>query len=217
MWHLTHSSLVGTLTVFAVMILVSPLSAASPSSEVQVQFDVPPEGRKSEVTSNPTGSSIPFAGQEQALKYSDSWKKMTLEEQEEALAKIQHYREIYRQRQAELWERYKPLTEGKPKKKSFLSRRRSSIPDFDDFWAKWQELSSFRQQQVVKRWGVESGDPLQLQPELQERWSQLSRLEKRQLMRDFQSAGSFKQKQLLQERWSQLSTSEKRQLMRDLR
>ena len=178
MWHLTNCSLVGILTVFTVMILASPLSAASPSS------DVPPEGRKSEVTSNPTGSSIPFAGQEQALKYSDSWKKMTPEEQEEALAKIQHYRNMYRERQAELWERYKPLIEKKPKKKSFLSRRRFSIPDFDNFWAKWQGLSSFRQREVAKRWRIESDGPFQQEKQLQERWSQLSTSEKRKMMRD---------------------------------
>ena len=87
MWHITEKFLFGIVLAFILMQTVPAVFAASPFSKVQVQFDVP-EKKQSEVTSNPGRVPVPFARQEQALRYSDSWEKMTPEEQEEALANI---------------------------------------------------------------------------------------------------------------------------------
>lgn len=183
------------LVLFTEMIVVSPLGAEPQLSDIPTTQEprlsgIPttqeplPEEKPEIIPTKPT-LPIPFARQERALRSSERWKTMTPEEQTQALEKIQHYRKLFQERQLQLWKKYKPYLEEKPKKReSFLSRRRSKTTQFESLWAKWLRLPHERKKALERRWGVNDTIPSRERNELLRIWNKLSTTKRRRLLQD---------------------------------
>jgi len=164
---------------------LSPLGAESSSLKTPTDFDSQQNSQTDPAPTQPT-SFIPFAKQEQALVNSERWKTMGLEERQEALAKIRHFRELYKKQQAELWNNYKPLIEKKRKKRGRLSKRHRTIAEkqFEGIWIQWQAKSRDRQTRLIKKWKIKKSLPSQRRKEFQKFWSKLLPAHKQKFMMD---------------------------------
>ena len=129
---------------------------------------------------------IPFAQYEKALKNSEKWKTLSPEEQKEALDKIEQFRKRFRQRQAELQKKYKPLLEKKPTKRSSLLRRNREVTEqtFDDVWGRWQALMPNRQKELSKKWKIPKTIPSKTRQALLKVWKKLMPATRQQFLRD---------------------------------
>ena len=129
---------------------------------------------------------IPFAQYENALKNSEKWKTLSPEEQKEALDKIEQYRKLFRQRQAELQKKYKPLLEKKPTKRSSLLRRNREKfeKNFEHVWGKWLALTPFRQKELIKKWKIPKALPSESREALLKLWKKLMPTTRQQFLRD---------------------------------
>ena len=83
------------------------------ASTVEAQFPSVPAEQGSEpphATGTPPGP-VPFAGYEERLRQSLQWERMSSEEREQALQKIQRLREQFQRRQQQVEAQYKSLLE----------------------------------------------------------------------------------------------------------
>ena len=128
----------------------------------------------------------PFAQYEKRLKSSDKWETLTPEEQQEALAKIRHYQQLYLKQQSKLEREYKSLLEKKKKKRSSLSRRRQteSKNKFEYVWSKWQKLTPYREKILSKKWKIPNVLPNKRRAVILKVWKRLLPVTRLQFIRD---------------------------------
>ncbi len=128
----------------------------------------------------------PFAQYEKRLKSSDKWETLTPEEQQEALAKIRHYQQLYLQQQSKLEREYKSLLEQKKKKRPSLSRRRQteSKNKFEYVWSKWQKLTPYREKILAKKWKIPNVLPKKRRAVILKVWKRLLPVTRLQFLRD---------------------------------
>ena len=130
---------------------------------------------------------IPFAQYENALKNSEKWETLSPEEQKEALDKIEQYRKLFRQRQAELQKKYKPLLERENQQSGQAYcvvietnlKRISSM-----FGGKWLALTPFRQKELIKKWKIPKALPSKSREALLKLWKKLMPTTRQQFLRD---------------------------------
>ncbi len=159
---------------------------AEPQSTTTANQEVKDEGKASSQVKEkaiPRGP-IPFAQQEALLRNSERWKTLTPEQRRQILAKIEHYRKRFRQRQLERQETFRSFQDAKCKRLKRKSRRLTRTDQFQRVWTRWLNLSTRRKKQVAKKWGIQSALPSQYQKELRKVWNTLSPTKRQELLRN---------------------------------
>ena len=163
------------LLVFLAFIEAGPLSTSGASSAPK-KIE---ENQEQPSSSLLPSKHVPFAGYEERLSQSPQWQRMSPEEREQAIQKIQRFRQQYQKRVQELEAQYQGLTE---LKKGIRALKYKQV----DQWRQYQALPTQKRLEWEKNLGLDGVLPSQRREKFSQHLRRLPFSESQRLLKDLE-------------------------------